>query len=127
LGSVRRYREWVKEQAQVNAVIAKRQPGGFAGWLNRADLQSDPWPFAVVGPHKRPVDAWATIRGEVGMARADPISWLTLLEYLDARQNAALAQQQAADRVAAIGTAKKRQKRAGTIKEPPADRLRALA
>ncbi|MHB1057989.1 MAG: hypothetical protein ACYC0F_08920 [Rhodanobacter sp.] len=125
LGAVRRYREWVKEQAEGNAVIAKRQPGGFAGWLNSADLQSEPWPCAIVGPYKRPVDAWATIRGEVSMGRADRIAWLSLPEYLDARQKAAVAQQRAEDRVEAIGTAKKRQERAGTIKEDPTRRVRA--
>ena len=125
LGAVRGYREWVKEQAEVNAVIAKRQPGGFAAWLNSADLQSEPWPFAMVSPFKRPVDAWATIRGEVSMARADRIVWLSLPEYLDARQRAAMAQQRAEDHAEAIGTAKKRQKRAGTVKESPTNRVRA--
>lgn len=125
MGAVRRYREWVKEQAEVNAVIAKRQSGGFAVWLNSADLQSEPWPFAKIGPFKCPVDAWATIRGEVTMGRADRIAWLSLPEYLDARQQAAVAQQRAEDRVEAIDTAKKRQKRAGTVKKSPANRVRS--
>jgi hypothetical protein len=122
---VRRYREWVKEQAEVNAVIAKRQPGGFAGWLNSADLQWEPWPCAIVGPYKRPVDAWATIRGEVSMGRNDRIAWLSLSEYLDARQKAAVAQQRAEDHAEAIDTAKKRQKRAGGVEASPTDRVRA--
>ncbi len=92
LGAVRRYREWVKEQAEVNAVIAKRQPGGFAGWLNSANLQSEPWPCAMIGPFKRPVDAWATIRGEVSMGRADRVQWLTLVEYLEERLRSVMAQ-----------------------------------
>jgi hypothetical protein len=127
LGAVRGYREWVKEQAEVNAVIAKRQPGGFAGWLNSADLQSEPWPCAIVGPYKRPVDAWATIRGEVSMGRADRIAWLSLPEYLDARQKAAVTQQRAEDHAEAVGTARKRQKRAGTIKESPTSRVKTRA
>ena len=127
LGAVRRYREWVKEQAEVNAVIAKRQPGGFAGWLNSADLQSEPWPCAMVGPYERPVDAWATIRGEVNMGRADRIAWLSLPEYLDARQKAAVTQQRAEDHAEAVGTAKKRQKRAGTVNGSPTNSVRPRA
>jgi hypothetical protein len=111
LGAVRRYREWVKEQAEVNAVIAKREPGGFAAWLNSADFQSEPWPFAMVGPFKRPVDAWATIRGEVNMGRIDVIRWLDLDQYLDARKNAAAAEAEAADRAANVVRAKVRAKR----------------
>lgn len=115
LGAVRRYREWVKEQAEVNAVIAKRQPGGFAGWLNSADPPSQPWPFAIIGPFKLPVDVWATIRGEVAMGRADPIRWLTLVEYLDARLVSVQAHLRAKDQEAAVAMAKDRQTRAGTV------------
>jgi hypothetical protein len=111
LGAVRRYREWVKEQAEVNAVIAQRQSGGFAGWLNSADLQSEPWPFAMIGPFKRPVDAWATIRGEASMGRSDVIRWLDLDQYLAARQAAAVAQAKAEDRVVSVARAKARAKR----------------
>jgi len=115
LGAVRRYREWVKEQAEVNAVIAKRQPGGFAGWLNNANLQSEPWPCAIVGPYKRPVDAWATIRGEVSMGRSDVIRWLSLADYLEARLAAAQAESDAEHHNAAVAMAKDRQARAGAI------------
>jgi len=111
LGAVRRYRQWVKEQAEVNAVIAKRQPGGFAGWLNSADLQSEPWPCAIVGPYKRPVDVWATIRGEVSIGRSDVIRWLDLDQYLVARKNAAVLEAKALDRVANVGRANARAKR----------------
>lgn len=116
LGAIRGYREWVKEQAEVNAVIAKRQPGGFAGWLNSADLQSEPWPCAIIGPYKRPVDAWATIRGEVSMGRSAVIRWLDLDQYLAARKSAAVAEARAADRAANMVKAKARAKRglAGT-------------
>ena len=115
LGAIRRYREWVKEQVEVNAVIVKRQPGGFAAWLNSADLRSEPWPCAIVGPHKLPVDVWATIRKEVAMGRADPIRWLTLVEYLDARLASFEAQSRAEDHEAAVAVAKDRQARAGTV------------
>ena len=114
LGAVRRYRGWVKEQAAVNAVIAKRQFDGFSAWLNGADLQSEPWPCAMIGPFKRPVDAWATIRGEVDMRRSDPIRWLDLDQYLAARKNAAVAEERAADRAASVDLAMARAKRSLT-------------
>jgi hypothetical protein len=120
LGAVRGYREWVKEQAEVNAVIAKRQSGGFAGWLNSADLQSEPWPFAMIGSLKRPVDAWATIRGELSMGRSDVIRWLDLDQYLAARKNAALEEARAADRAANMALAKARSKHSLTGTDFPA-------
>lgn len=86
LGSVRRYREWVSEQAEANAAIAKKRQGqrlpGFSAWLAAASTEA--WPVALVGPSKRPVDAWSTIRGEVEMARSDRIQWMTREEYLAA-------------------------------------------
>jgi len=128
LGEVRRFRAHKVELAAMNAELAKLGfRAGFATWLNTGTVQSDPWPFALVGPHKRPVDAWATIRGEIAMGRADPISWLTLPGYLDARQKAALAQQRAEDHAEAVGTAKKRQKRGGTINESPTSRTKFRA
>ena len=108
LGAVRRYREWVKEQVEVNVVIAKRQPGGFAAWLNSAGLQSEPWPCAIIGPYKRPVDAWATIRGEGGMGRADRIAWLSLLAYLDLRTQSAMAETAANDRAERVAISSRR-------------------
>jgi len=111
LGAVRGYREWVKEQAAVNAAIAKRQFGGFAAWLNGADLQSEPWPCAMIGPFKRPVDAWATIRGEVSMGRSAFIRWLDLDQYLVARKSAVVAQAKAEDRAVNVARAKARSKR----------------
>ena len=83
LGEIRRYRGARAEQAQVNAELVKR---GFSAWI--AGHPTDPWPFALVGPHKRPVDIWATIRGEVPMARGDGLAWLTLDGYLRERLRA---------------------------------------
>lgn len=128
LGEVRRFRAHRVERAAMNAELAKLGfRAGFAMWLNTGTVQSDPWPFALVGPHKRPVDVWGTIRGEVAMGRGDRISWLTLPEYLEARQKAAEAQQRAEDHVEAVGTAEKRQERGGTVMGLPTNRVRPKA
>ena len=115
LGECRGYRKWKQEQAAANAVMAKRKAGrgfaGFAAWLNTANAQSEPWPCAIVVPYGKPVDAWATIRGEVAMGRADPIKWLTLGAYLNARQKAALAESRATDRAEAVAESTKRKLR----------------
>jgi hemolysin D len=39
---------------------------------------SDTWPMAIVGKQQRPMDFWASVRGDVKMARADTCEWLTL-------------------------------------------------
>ena len=117
LGEVRRYRaeraEQAKLKAEVDAVMAQRGTHpGFATWLNTSKGHGETWPCAIVGPHGKPVDAWATIRGEVAMGRGDTIRWLTLADYLDARQSAALAEEQAMDRAEAVAESSKRQTRA---------------
>lgn len=127
LGACRQYRAWKQEQADANAEIARRKSGhrnttGFASWLNSSTLQSEPWPCALVGPFKRPVDAWATIRGEVKMGRSDRIKWLTLFEYLNARLQSANDQAVAEDRVANQAVADARAARAGTVNGPPRGR-----
>jgi hypothetical protein len=130
LGECRGYRKWKQEQAAANAVMAKRKAersfAGFVAWLNTANLQSEPWPFAITGPHRTPVDAWATIRGEVAMERTDPIEWLTLGEYLDARQKAALAEASSTDRAQAVAESDRRVKRAGYL-ETASNRARTKA
>jgi len=120
LGEVRRFRAARAEKAafdvEVNAEMARRGMNpGFAAWLNTANGQSEPWPCAIVGPYRKPVDAWATIRGEVAMGRGDRIRWLSLDEYLDARQKAALAEARAADRADAVALTIRRVKRAGAL------------
>jgi len=127
LGACRHYRKWLQEQEAANAVMAKRkaqrQFTGFAMWLNTAQPQGEPWPCAIVGPYRTPVDAWATIRGEVAMERTDPIEWLTLGEYLDARQKAALAEASSTDRAEAVALTVRRVKRAGALTDR-AERVR---
>jgi hypothetical protein len=112
LGEVRRFREWRLHEAAVNAEMDRRKrlaSSGFASWLNAAD--AEPWPFALVGPHRRPVDVWATIRGEVVMARTDHVAWLSVEDYLRARLAAARAEQGERDDEAAVAKAGEREAR----------------
>lgn len=128
LGEVRRFRAARAEKAaldpEVNAEMARRGKNpGFATWLNTANAQSEPWPCGIVAPHGKPVDAWATIRGEVALGRGDRIRWLSLDEYLVARQKAALAEARATDRAEAVALTVRRVKRAGAL-IAGADRVR---
>ena len=95
LGEIRRYRAEKAENIAIQAELNRRhkhQPG-FASWLNTSP--AEPWPFALVGPHKRPVDVWSTIRGEVPMSRKDTVAFLTVAQYLEKRLAAARAEEAA--------------------------------
>jgi hypothetical protein len=37
--------------------------------------------MAIVGRQERPVDFWATVRGDLKMARSDTCEWMTLGNY----------------------------------------------
>jgi hypothetical protein len=52
-------------------------------WVNTA-TPDEMWPIALVGPLRKPVDFFATVRGEVPMARKDRCAWMTLSEYFEA-------------------------------------------
>ena len=89
LGSVRRYRVWLAEQAAINAHMGATRFETFAAFL-REGLLDDRWPFAMVGPNRRPIDFGLTLRGAPSMARSDTCGWLTLDEYLDAQARSAI-------------------------------------
>jgi hypothetical protein len=109
LGEVRRFRAWRAERAVLNAELVKRGfVPGFTAWLHADDHASENWPFALIGPNRRPVDAWATIRGEILMGRTDTIQWLTLDQYLHARLASAQAQAKFEERAQAMEVAKAR-------------------
>ena len=112
LGEIRRYRGARAEQAEVNAELAKRG-FGFAAWV--AGRPTDPWPFALVGPHRRPVDIWATIRGEVPMARTDRLAWLTLDGYLLERLRAEQDETAAAESANRVARAEERKEQAKAV------------
>jgi hypothetical protein len=97
------------------AARSQQKDAAAAAAGHAAHPQTNRWPCAIIGPYKRPVDAWATIRGEIAMGRSDPIRWLTLPDYLEARLRAAQAQVEAEEHAAAVAMAKDRQARAGTV------------
>jgi len=86
MGAVRRYRQWAAEEQRINQATGRRRGdfSTFADWLNRGRT-GDKWPMALVGKRQRPVDFWATLRGEVKMSRTDTCAWLTLGDYLERR------------------------------------------
>lgn len=117
LGELRAYLASVKAQAEVDAELGRNHfehKLRFSAWVGMANIGTR-WPFAMVGPHKRPVDIWATIRGEVTMGRGDKAGWLSVGEYLDARQKAALAELRAADRAVGVAISDRRAKAAMAI------------
>jgi hypothetical protein len=42
----------------------------------------------LVGPHRKPVDFFAALRGEVPTTRRDRSKWMTLSEYMAAMKQA---------------------------------------
>jgi hypothetical protein len=86
IGSIREYLGWLTKEQKFNKEIGRRR-GDFAAyptfvdWLNTGKI-SDLWPMAIVGRQERPVDFWATVRGDVKMARSDTCEWMTLGNYL---------------------------------------------
>jgi len=81
MASVRHYRAWLAEQANVGRTVAARTlPQSFPVWLNTA-APDERWPISLVGAAARPVDFWATVRGEVSMGRKDSCAWFSATEY----------------------------------------------
>ena len=87
MGSIREYLDWLKKEQKFNKDIGRRRGDfvaypTFIDWLSTGKI-SDTWPMAIVGKQQRPIDFWATVRGDVKMARSDTCEWLTLSDYLD--------------------------------------------
>jgi hypothetical protein len=75
------------EQAEAQALMPRQLPP-LSRWLHVASVEGETYPFALIGPSRRPVDVWFTIRGEVTMGRRDPVRWLSLGSYLALAQKA---------------------------------------
>ncbi len=116
MGEVRRYRQWATEEQRLNIATGLRRGGfaSFADWVNRG-RSDDLWPIALIGPHQRPVDFWATLRGDVRTGRADVCEWLTLSEFLDRRAQTINAEDEKRDRKARVAVADRRRKKAGEL------------
>ncbi len=67
-------------------------------------VSAELWPFALVGLYMRPLDIWATIRGEAPRARMGGLAWLTLDDYLRERLRAAQDEDAAADQAAGVAS-----------------------
>jgi hypothetical protein len=128
MGTIRAYLAAQRERAEIDVELHRRdrieRELRFSAWLGTPN-RNTMWPFALVGPHKRPVDVWATIRGEIAMGRGDKIQPMSMQEYLEAHQAALAAEVRAADHAEALGTSEKRKQR-GMAATPAgsSDRLR---
>lgn len=115
MGTLRAYLAARRELAELDAEIDRRHQQErtlrFSGWLGTPHVATV-WPFALVGPHKRPVDLWATIRGEVPMSRTDTTAWLTVEAYLIQCLAATQAEEKAQERAQRVQEATRRQKAA---------------
>lgn len=92
-----------KTQRQADAIAGLDEPilrGGrrkkpahqsYAAFMSTAQ-RLDEWPFAIVGPHKRPIDFITAL--EMELTDADACEWLTLEHYLAQLKNATQAEAQ---------------------------------
>lgn len=111
LGALRAYLATVQEQAAIDAELGRRpfeRKLRFSAWLGTHGIRTQ-WPCALVGPHKRPVDLFATIRGEIPMERTDKATWLTREAFLAALVAADKAETAAKERARIVKLTKKRE------------------
>jgi hypothetical protein len=91
LGEIRRFLRDRAENAEADRLATTRHRT-FAAWVNTAS-PDEQWPITLAGPHRKPVDFFATVRGEVSTTRRDRSKWMTLSEYITAmKQAVALAE-----------------------------------
>jgi hypothetical protein len=86
LGEIRRFLRERAENAELDRAIAMKHRS-FSMWINTA-APNEPWPITLVGPHRKPVDFFAALRGEVPTTRSDRSKWMTLSEYMAAMKQA---------------------------------------
>lgn len=89
LGEIRRFLKERAENAEADHIAATRH-WTFSAWVNTA-TPDERWAITLVGPHRKPVDFFATVRGEVPMTRTDRSKWMTLSEYFTALKHAVTA------------------------------------
>ena len=86
LGEIRRFLRERAANAELDRMIAMKRRS-FSTWVSTA-APDEPWPITLVGPHRKPVDFFATVRGEVSTTRRDRSQWMTLSEYMIAMKQA---------------------------------------
>lgn len=112
LGTLRAYIASLHEGAEVKAELRKQgfeTQRRFSGWVSTLGIKTT-WPCAIIGVHKRPVDIWATIRGEVVMTHSDKVAWMTRTAFLDALVAADKAEGAAQERARAVKRATRRKR-----------------
>ena len=93
LGEIRRFLRERAENAEIDRMIAMKRRS-FSTWVSTAE-PDEQWPITLVGPHRKPVDFFAALRGEVSTARSDRSKWMTLSEYITAMKKAVAAAESA--------------------------------
>jgi hypothetical protein len=112
LGAIRAYKASLREGAAIKDELRNQgyeDQRRFSAWLSEPGIRTR-WPCALIGSHKRPVDIWATIRGEVVMTPSDKVAWLTRGAFLAALAASDQADAAAQERAAAMKRATRRQK-----------------
>ena len=89
LGEIRRFLRERAENAELDRAIAMKHRS-FSIWINTA-APNEPWPITLIGPHRKPVDFFAALRGEVPTTRSDRSKWMRLSEYITAMKQAVAA------------------------------------
>lgn len=89
MGAIREYLDWLKKEQKFNKEIGRRRGDfvaypTFGDWLNKGKI-FDTWPMAILGKRERPVDFWATVRGDIKLSRSDTCEWMSLGDYLARR------------------------------------------
>lgn len=91
LGEIRRFLRERAENAEMDRAISMKHRS-FSAWVNTG-APDELWPITLVGPHRKPVDFFAALRGEVPTTRDDRSKWMTLSEYITALKQASAAAQ----------------------------------
>jgi hypothetical protein len=73
----------LQEDAAFEIQWREQRRGDFLEWVTNTEPDEE-WPIALIGPTKRPVDLWATLRGDVHMRGTDRARWMTAKQYVDA-------------------------------------------
>lgn len=89
LGEIRRFLRERAENAEIDRMIAMKR-WSFSTWVSTAKPDEE-WPITLVGPHRKPVDFFAALRGEVPTTLSDRSKWMTLGEYMTALKQAIAA------------------------------------
>lgn len=89
LDEIRRFLRERAENAEIDRTIATKHRS-FSSWVSTG-TPDELWPITLVGTHRKPVDFFAALRGEVPTTRSDRSTWMTLSEYIAALKQTSAA------------------------------------